>query len=223
MPVSLPGVDTHVGKSVFRKGKVVGCIPWSWSQLVRSSLWCLGFRQLLRLCSRRQAGSHGLAGSPEQSDLLFGGLQALRWAGVGKGRHHIQHLHGNVGEIAWHLPSSAWPQRATSVPVCVPKQDCSALPCPVWPGRIPVPCRLMFSLFHTHLPSRTSFFHFFPGISTALLAINPDPHGKSGALGALLLALTYLSPLRLCFPGDKKQVEGSGLVHRVQTGLFLLD
>lgn len=84
----LPGLDACVGKSDFRKGKVVGCIQWSWSRLVCSSVWCLGFCQLLRLLSRRQAGSHGLAGSPEQSDLLFGGLpskfQALRWAEEGK-------------------------------------------------------------------------------------------------------------------------------------------
>ena len=83
--MSLPTLDACVGKSVFREGKVVGCVQWSWRQLARSSPWCLGFHHLLRLLSRREAGSHGLAGSPEQSDLLFSGLVQTAGPSLGWG------------------------------------------------------------------------------------------------------------------------------------------
>ena len=216
MPASLPGLDACVGKSVFRKGKAVGCIQWSWGQLVRSSVWSLGFCQLLRLLSRRQAGSHGLAGSLEQSDLLFGGLpsklQALCWAGVGKAGATSSPFARRCGGNS-PAPSQLCPDTEGNQDPCrCPKtglfsSSLSSLP---WKD----PCTLQVDvLVVPHPPSQQNqVVYFFPGISTGLLAINPDPHVKSRALGALLLALTHLSPLCVSFPVDKKQVEGSSLM-----------
>lgn len=71
---------------------------------------------------------------------------------------HVQPLRTEV-EGNSPAPSQPWGSQDPTVP----KRGRSALPCLVCPGRIPVPPRLMFSLFQTHLLNRTSlFFLEFP-------------------------------------------------------------
>lgn len=131
----------------------------------------------------------------------------------GKGRRLTQPILRCEGNSPT-LSQSARPQRTTRIVAGVPKQACSAVPSPVCPGRIPARCRLMFSLLYTQLPNRTRLFNIFLEFPLVCWPKNPDPHGKSRALGTLLLASTHVSPPCRCFPGNKKQVEGSSLAQQ---------